>query len=201
MNRKEHWENIYTTKQPNEVSWTQAIPETSLSLISELNLNTNASIIDIGGGDSNTKDHLLKLGFTNLSVLDISKAAIDRAKKRLGAKAHLVQWIVSDIVEFSPNQVYDIWHDRAVFHFLTSKEDIDTYKQLVENHAKNMVLGTFATNGPFKCSGLTITQYDKAKFKETFSPSFSIKKFRSQTHATPFDTTQKFVYALFRNEV
>ncbi len=200
MSNKEHWDKIYTTKQPNEVSWTQEVPETSLGLINDLNLDKNASIIDVGGGDSNLVDHLLQLGYTNLSVLDISKAAIDRAKKRLGEKASNVQWIVSDIVEFTPNKIYDIWHDRAVFHFLTSTKDINTYKNLVANHAKNIVLGTFAKDGPLKCSGLEITQYDKTSIDRTFCPPFHILNFKRETHTTPFETTQNFVFAVLENQ-
>lgn len=201
MSNKEHWEKIYTTKQPHEVSWTQEVPETSLTLIAELKLDKNASIIDIGGGDSYLVDHLLDLGYTNLSVLDISNAAIDRAKIRLGEKANMVEWIVSDIVEFVPNRSYDLWHDRAVFHFLNTSEDILTYKQLVTNHAKNVVLGTFAKDGPIKCSGLEITQYDKASINETFKPGFSMINFLTQTHTTPFNTTQNFVFASLKNQL
>ena len=199
MNRKEHWEKIYTTKQPHEVSWTQKIPEPSLHLISELHLAKDAAIIDIGGGDSNLVDHLLSLGYTNISVLDISTAAIERAKNRLGDKAKEVNWIVSDILEFAPDISYDLWHDRAVFHFLTSKLEVDTYTQLVGTNAKNIVLGTFAINGPIKCSGLDITPYDKTKFEETFAQNFKVLKCVDHLHKTPFETTQKFVFALLKS--
>ncbi|MBT8327483.1 MAG: class I SAM-dependent methyltransferase [Bacteroidia bacterium] len=201
MNRKDHWEKIYTTKLPHEVSWTQDVPKTSLSLISELNLDPSVSIIDIGGGDGNFVDHLLELGYQNITVLDISEAAIERAKSRLGSKAKNVKWIVSDILEFKPNQMYNLWHDRAVFHFLTSEVEIDSYKQLVSANATNIVLGTFATDGPLKCSGLAISQYNEEKIRETFSPPYRISKFVTQIHKTPFETTQNFVFALLKREL
>ncbi len=196
-NNKEHWENIYSTKQPNEVSWTQEKPEISLNFIEQFNLPKSAAIIDVGGGDGNLVDHLLDLGYENITVLDISENAIKRAKIRLGEKANKVTWIVSDITEFKPKQSYDIWHDRAVFHFLTSKEDISTYVNLVNQYARNIVIGTFSTEGPLKCSGLEITQYNKqsmiALFEETFNNIDTLIK----DHTTPFNTTQNFIFCSF----
>jgi len=129
-NTKEHWDNIFTTKKYNEVSWSQEIPKTSLELIKKSTVDKKTKIIDIGGGDSKLVDYLLKDGFTNLTVLDISQTAINRAKERLGQESSKVKWFVSDILDFKPIKKYDIWHDRASFHFLTQKEEIEMYRPL-----------------------------------------------------------------------
>jgi SAM-dependent methyltransferase len=195
-NLKEHWEKVYATKTPQEVSWTQERPAISLDFISSFQLEKSASIIDIGGGDSLLVDFLLDLGYTNLSVLDISAHAIERAKVRLGEKASLVTWIVSDINDFEPLQNYDLWHDRAAFHFLTTQKDIERYVELVSKHAKQLVIGTFSTNGPFKCSGLEITQYDENELGQLFGPhGFEVQTTKREDHMTPFGTTQNFVFA------
>jgi SAM-dependent methyltransferase len=197
-NLKEHWENVYATKTPQEVSWTQERPTISLDFIASFQLKKSASIIDIGGGDSLLVDFLLDLGYTNISVLDISAHAIDRAKVRLGEKASLVTWIVSDINEFEPIQNYDLWHDRAAFHFLTTQKDIGRYVELVSKHAKQLVIGTFSTNGPFKCSGLEITQYDENELGQLFGlGGFEVQTTKREDHMTPFGTTQNFVFASF----
>ena len=193
---KEHWETVYATKTPQEVSWTQEKPTISLDFISSFQLDKSASIIDIGGGDSLLVDFLLDLGYTNISVLDISSHAIERAKVRLGEKASLVTWIVSDINDFEPLQNYDLWHDRAAFHFLTNQRDIERYVKLVSNHVKQLVIGTFSTNGPFKCSGLEITQYDENELGQLFGPlGFEVQTTKREDHMTPFGTTQNFVFA------
>ena len=195
-NLKEHWENVYATKTPQEVSWTQERPTISLDFIASFQLEKSSSIIDIGGGDSLLVDFLLDLGYTNLSVLDISAHAIERAKVRLGEKASLVTWIVSDINDFEPLQNYDLWHDRAAFHFLTTQKDIERYVELVSKHVKQLVIGTFSTNGPFKCSGLEITQYDEKELDELFgSHGFELKTTKREDHQTPFASTQNFVFA------
>jgi len=197
-NLKEHWEKVYATKTPQEVSWTQERPAISLDFIASFQLEKSASIIDIGGGDSLLVDFLLDLGYTNLSVLDISAHAIERAKVRLGEKASLVTWIVSDINDFEPLQNYDLWHDRAAFHFLTSKKDIGRYVELVSKYAKQLVIGTFSTNGPFKCSGLEITQYDENELGQLFGfHGFEVQMTKREDHMTPFGTTQNFVFASF----
>ena len=197
--RKEHWETVYATKTPQEVSWTQEKPSISLDFISSFQLDKSASIIDIGGGDSSLVDFLLDLGYTNISVLDISAHAIERAKVRLGERASLVQWIVSDINDFQPEFTYDVWHDRAAFHFLTQPSDIHHYASLVANHAKNMIVGTFSTGGPLKCSGLEITQYDEISLVELFqAQGFECIETKREDHQTPFGTSQNFVFASFR---
>jgi len=164
QDRINHWQNIYKTKHLNEVSWYQPTPSISLKLIANLNLSKSAKIIDIGGGDSFLVDYLLELGYTNISVLDISEEAILRAKSRLGSNASKVTWITSDIVTFKPTEEYDIWHDRATFHFLTENQDIEKYKELVSStisNIGNVIIGTFAIDGPKKCSGIDIKQYSK----------------------------------------
>jgi 2-polyprenyl-3-methyl-5-hydroxy-6-metoxy-1,4-benzoquinol methylase len=195
MSNKKHWENIYTTKTPQEVSWTQEVPQTSLDLIAKFDLPKFAHIIDIGGGDSLLVDHLLALGYTNVSVLDISEAAIERAKKRLGEQANKVTWIVKDITKFSPGQSYDLWHDRAVFHFLTNEIHIDSYLDKVSKYTRHLVLGTFSKTGPLKCSGLEIKQYNVEDIQNTFAKEFQIMESFYQDHITPFDTIQNFTFA------
>ena len=196
---KSHWENVFATKNPNEVSWTQTYPTTSMKYIESLQLSKSANIIDIGGGDSNLVDALLENGYENIWVLDISEFALERAKKRLGKKANKVHWIVSDITEFETNIKFDFWHDRAVFHFLTEEENIDKYVALVNKNSAdngNFLLGTFSENGPLKCSGLEIKQYSEVSMKETFSDSFEAVKCFTEDHITPFNTIQNFQWNL-----
>ena len=200
-NNKSHWENVFATKNPNEVSWTQKYPKTAMNYLENLNLSKTANIIDIGGGDSNLVDVLLEKGFQNIWVLDISEFALERAKKRLGDKADLVHWIVADITEFKPEVKFDFWHDRAVFHFLTSEASIDKYKTIIENAINkegNFLLGTFSEKGPLKCSGLEIKQYSENSMKHTFSESFEAVKCFTENHTTPFDTVQNFQFCGFK---
>ena len=199
MSNKTHWENIYDTKLPNEVSWTQEKPETSLQLIANCKLPKTAKIIDIGGGDSNLVDHLLEQGFENITVLDISEKAIERAKLRLGKASEKVKWIVSDITEFHPNESYDVWHDRATFHFLTETEQIEKYKKLIQGYANNqLIMATFSNNGPLKCSGLEIKQYAIEDLVSLFCNEFKIIDSFYQDHQTPFYTMQNFVFCSFK---
>ncbi|MBN8783622.1 MAG: class I SAM-dependent methyltransferase [Terrimonas ferruginea] len=197
--RKDHWEKIYETKQPHEVSWTQSRPAISLEMIRQTGIARHAAIIDIGGGDSNLVDHLLEEGYTNITVLDISAAAIERAKKRLGLKASLVKWIVTDILDFKPSEQYELWHDRAAFHFLTNKNAIGRYRQLVAQAVTNYaIVGTFSVEGPKKCSGLEISQYDEQTLPAVFSATGMKKIFcKREDHHTPFGTTQNFVFCSF----
>ena len=199
FNKKEHWENIYSTKELNEVSWYQPTPETSLKFIKKLNLPLDAKIIDIGGGDSFLVDNLLELGYTNISVLDISEKAIDKAKKRLGTLANNVTWIVSDIVDFTPTKEYDLWHDRAAFHFLTNQQDINHYIEIVSNYLSlsgYFILGTFSKKGPLKCSGIEITQYDDEDLIRLFRKLRLIQSINLE-HPTPFETSQSFTFCCF----
>ncbi len=196
-NRQAHWENVYQTKSPNEVSWTQEIPKTSLEFIRGIENYRNKCIIDVGAGDSNLVDFLLSDGCQNITVLDISAKAIERAKTRLGALSDKVNWIVCDVVDFIPTQNFDIWHDRAAFHFLTQKHEIDSYKNTVANWVNgNLIIGTFSTEGPKKCSGLAICQYDAPKLASVF-PYFNLQNSLTENHQTPFGTQQHFVFAQF----
>lgn len=200
MDRKNHWETVYKTKNPDEVSWTQDFPQTSLDFIRSFNLAKKAKIIDVGGGDSKLVDFLLEEGFENISVLDISGKAIERAKKRLGDQAQKVNWIESDITEFKPKETYDLWHDRAAFHFLTLPEQIQTYVDLAQKTvAGYMILGTFSTNGPKKCSGLDIKQYDESQMETIFN-HFEKLECRLEDHITPFGTKQHFIFCSFKRK-
>jgi len=198
INRKKHWETVYETKQPNEVSWTQENPKTSLDFIHETRLGKSAKIIDIGGGDSKLVDFLLNEGYENITVLDISEKALEKAKKRLGKNAAKVNWIVSDITEFEPENIYDIWHDRATFHFLTTSEQIKKYVGITEKWVTHfLIIGTFSENGPKKCSGLEIKQYSEIEMENQFSNSFKKLKCINEDHITPFETIQNFIFCAF----
>ncbi|MFV8342919.1 class I SAM-dependent methyltransferase [Flavobacterium sp. XS2P39] len=202
-NNKSHWENVFATKNPNEVSWTQKYPKTSMDYLESLNLSKIANIIDIGGGDSNLVDALIEKGYENIWVLDISEFALERAKKRLGDKADKVHWIISDITEFKPQVIFDFWHDRAVFHFLTEQESINKYIAIVNNAMAdngNFLLGTFSENGPLKCSGLEIKQYSENEMELTFSENFEVIKCFTENHITPFDTVQDFQFCGFKKK-
>ncbi|GAA4073896.1 class I SAM-dependent methyltransferase [Flavobacterium cheonanense] len=201
--KKEHWEKVFATKQETEVSWYQQMPETSINFFIENSIPKEAKIIDIGGGDSYLIDNLLEMGYQNLFLLDISANAIERIKNRLGAKAENVTFIVSDIVDFQPETTFDVWHDRASFHFLTNENEITIYKELVSNAIASkgfLFLGTFSENGPLKCSGLEITQYSEAKFDAIFGSDFEKIKCFEENHQTPFDTNQNFIFCSFKKK-
>lgn len=196
--KKAHWENVYETKGPEQVSWTQAVPKTSLDFIHSFNLPKTAAIIDIGGGDSRLVDYLLEEDFINITVLDISAKAIEKAKERLGKKAVKVTWIVSDINEFNPTAQYDLWHDRAAFHFLTTPQQIEHYVAIATKSVTGyLVIATFSENGPKKCSGLDITQYNEQGLEATFTEGFVKKKCLTEEHTTPFNTIQNFIFCSF----
>jgi len=200
LKRKNHWENIYQTKALNEVSWYQEKPETSLYFFEKFQVPLDAKIIDIGGGDSFLVDHLLKLGYTDLSVLDISEASLGRAKIRLGEDADKVKWIVSDIVTFVPIEKYDVWHDRAAFHFLSTENEVAAYTKVVKNNLQDnglLIVGTFSENGPLKCSGIEIKQYSQTQLSHVFEDSFKKIECFNVDHATPFNTTQNFTFCSF----
>lgn len=201
FDRKKHWENIYQTKELKDVSWFQPTPETSLDFIKQFNVPTTAKVIDIGGGDSFLVDHLLDLGYQDISVLDISSAAIDRAKQRLGDKAKNVKWLVADAATFKPTEKYDFWHDRAAFHFLTDEQEISNYLQTAQqniNPTGVLVIGTFSEQGPKKCSGIEIKQYSETTMTDRLRKFFEKIKCISVNHKTPFDTIQNFVFCSFR---
>jgi 2-polyprenyl-3-methyl-5-hydroxy-6-metoxy-1,4-benzoquinol methylase len=201
MSKRSHWQQVYQTKSATDVSWFQAVPQQSLDFIKSFNLDKTAAIIDIGGGDSLLADELLKLGYTNITVLDISAAAIKKAKARLGATAKNVKWIVSDILDFAASEKYDCWHDRATFHFLTNAADTEQYVQIANSAVSEngkIVVATFSTEGPLKCSGLPVKQYNESLLSQTLQRWF--KKIRCITtdHLTPFNTLQNFIFCSFK---
>lgn len=198
--RKEHWEAVYLNKPLETAGWYQPVPEPSLSLIAHLNLPVEARIIDIGGGDSLLADHLLGRGYRNLTVLDISEAAIERAQKRLGPLATHVEWLVSDVLDFEAGPCYDLWHDRAAFHFLTSGEEQAAYLQTAARAlcpGGNLIVGTFSDKGPTRCSGLEIQQYSAPAMERFFSREFRPTGFREAEHHTPVGATQHYLFGTF----
>ncbi len=201
FDRKKHWKTIYQTKELKEVSWYQPIPETSLYFFRELQLPTTAKVIDVGGGDSFLVDHLLDLGYSDITVLDISALAIERAKQRLGERAKNVTWIVADAAAFTPSEKYDIWHDRAAFHFLTEEADISNYLQTARQYIRAqgvLVIGTFSEQGPKKCSGIAIRQYSETSLPERLKGDFEKIECKTVDHNTPFGTVQNFLFCSFR---
>lgn len=203
MDKKEHWENIYSTKKLSSVSWYQEKPITAIQYLKELKVAKDAAIIDVGGGDSFFVDYLLNEGFSNISVLDISEKSLERAKKRLGAKAEKVKWIATDASQFNSEAKYDFWYDRAAFHFLTKENDIANYlvslKQSLSKNA-HVVIGTFSENGPTKCSGIEIKQYSATDLERVFSSQLNCISCQNVDHPTPFDTIQNFTFCAFTNK-
>ena len=201
FNKKKHWETIYQTRNLTEVSWFQPIPETSLQFIKELNLPLNSKIIDIGGGDSYLVDYLLRMGYIDVSVLDISEASIRKAKTRLGNLSEKIKWICADVSNYHSNEKYDLWHDRAAFHFLNQEAEIKSYLKLL-NGALNpgglLVMGTFSKQGPTKCSGLAVKQYSEKSLSELFSEGLEKIKCRRVDHITPTNAIQNFIFCSFR---
>jgi len=200
---KLHWDNVYYNKNENEVSWYQKISKTSLDHIKSLNLNLDSKIIDVGAGESRLVDNLLDLGFNNIDVLDISKKSIEKAKNRLGEKSEKINWIVSDINDFVSNNKYDLWHDRAAFHFLKDSSQINNYVELANsslNSKGKIILGTFSSNGPLKCSGLEISRYNSSSINEIFKKHFILLNHRISIHPTPFDTFQEFLFTVFEKK-
>jgi 2-polyprenyl-3-methyl-5-hydroxy-6-metoxy-1,4-benzoquinol methylase len=199
--RKSHWEKIYETRSPQEVSWFQQYPKTSMDFVDLFSLKKDSAIIDIGGGDSHFVDALLEAGFNDVTVLDISEKAIEKAKLRLGNKAALVNWIVSDIVDFVSDKKYDFWHDRAAFHFLVQEAQADKYVEIANKGIREngvLILGTFSENGPKKCSGLEIKQYSEVSMSAKFEKYFNRVKCITEDHRTPFDTIQNFLFCSFK---
>lgn len=198
MNKQEHWENVYQTKGRDEVSWFREHLETSLRMITNTGVGKDAAIIDVGGGNSTLVDDLLANGFADVSVLDISSKAIADSKERLGAKANEVNWVAADITDVElPTDYLDVWHDRAVFHFLTAAEDRRKYVELVMRSVKpggHVIVASFSLKGPQKCSGLDVVRYSPETMHDEFGNSFDLVESIGETHNTPFGTTQDFVY-------
>ena len=192
-----HWNNLYSSKKLEEVSWYQKIPQTSLDFIYKANLSKDDAIIDIGGGDSFLIDNLINDGFTNLTVLDISKLAIDRAKVRLGNDAKKVEWVVCDVKNFISKKKYVLWHDRAVFHFMKNTSDIkEYYSSLLSGiiDSGSVVLGTFSENGPDRCCALDVCKYSINELSLLFSKDFSLTEGKNTLHKTPTGLTQSFTF-------
>jgi SAM-dependent methyltransferase len=201
MDAVTHWNETYTTKAENQVSWFQARPDRSLAFIESAPPNRKASIVDIGGGASRLIDALLAEGYADLTVLDISAAALDRSKTRVGARAKEVFWIVANITEWRPLRVWDVWHDRAVFHFLTDAAGQDAYINALKHGTapgSTVILATFALTGPERCSGLPVQRYSPETLAARLGADFALSAQAAETHATPFGSTQDFTYAVFK---
>jgi SAM-dependent methyltransferase len=201
FDRKKHWENIYQNKSIDEVSWYQSTPTASLDLVKQFKLPKTVKIIDLGGGDSFFVDHLLNLGYQDITVLDISEKAIERAKQRLGEKAGRVKWIITDAAQFHSSEKFGLWHDRATFHFLTDKQEIENYLDRARRNiipAGYLVIGTFSELGPKKCSGIDIKQYSERSMTNLLKNFFKKIKCISIDHKTPFNTIHNFIFCSFR---
>ena len=204
MDAKAHWNRVYNTKTPDAVSWYRQHLETSLALIDSAAGGPSASVIDVGAGESTLVDDLLTRGYQNITVLDVSQTAIDVTRKRLGVAARNVRWLVADItrVELEPCS-YDVWHDRAVFHFLTGIEQRAAYVRSVARSVKrggHVIVSTFGPEGPTKCSGLHVVRYDADSLHDQFGARFHLVKSSQELHRTPFGTTQQFLYCYCRVE-
>ena len=199
MDNKKHWENIYQKKEIDGVSWYQKVPIESLQLIKKYSISNSDKIIDIGCGKSFLADNLLELNYTNISLIDISSNALKEVKERLQNKS--LNFIETDILNFNSNDKYDIWHDRAVFHFITNPEGIEKYISLCNeyiNKGGNLIIGTFAEDGPLKCSGLEIKRYSVEQISDLFEESFELVENFKMLHNTPFDTEQSFSFCVLR---
>ena len=198
--RTAHWQQIYATKPLESTSWYQPIPHTSLALIASLNLPKDTPILDVGGGDSFLAEHLLNLGYTDITVLDISEKALERAQVRMGKQTSAVNWICCDITGFQPSRTYGLWHDRAAFHFLHNPQDQSAYKavqRLATSCGAHAIIGTFSTRGPLKCSGIEIQQYSATSLAEAFADTWRTQETLLVEHPTPFETIQEFAFGVF----
>ena len=199
--RHSHWENVYASKGESEVSWFQESPAPSLALIAEVGAAPTSAIIDIGGGASRLVDHLIEQGFSDVTVLDLSAAALDAAKARLGERGSRAHWLVADATNWQPSRTYDLWHDRAAFHFLTEARDQEAYIARLRQALKiggHAIMATFALDGPEKCSGLPVERYDAARLGQTLGPGFELKRSHRNDHATPWGSHQLFQFSVFQ---
>lgn len=199
--RQAHWQNVYQTRGEREVSWFQETPTISLDLIHATGVGADAAIIDIGGGASSLVDALLAEGFRSLSVLDVSEKALATVRSRLGLRAKDVAWIVADVTAWRPDKSYDLWHDRAAFHFLTASGDRAAYAECVQNAVRpggHVIIGTFAPDGPERCSGLPVVRHDATSIGEVLGPSFKIIESRRHDHQTPGGAIQRFQFSRYQ---
>ncbi|MEC8367482.1 MAG: SAM-dependent methyltransferase [Bacteroidota bacterium] len=198
---KSHWENIYSSKNEDGVSWFQEYPKTSIDLIEKYSSNKSISIVDIGSGRSRILKNLIENEYDDLTYLDISQEACSKSKISLGNNKDLVQWYVVNVLDFNTEYNFSIWHDRAVFHFIISKEDVEKYKQVALHNIVEggyLILGTFSENGPEKCSGLNVSRYSPESLKKIFNPEFKMIESFTIDHKTPFDTNQNFLFSIFK---
>ena len=202
--KKRYWEKIYQSRNLVESGWYQSIPESSLQLIAASKISKNGRILDVGGGDSLLVDHLLGSGYKDITVLDISERAIERAQKRLGALAEKVKWICTDITNFEVDTPFDLWHDRACLHFLTDQQELKLYKQKAVQSISNdgtLIVGAFSKTGPTKCSGLPVHQYDVDALKKLFSVEFKGEENIDTIHVTPSNVNQNYVFCRFKRKI
>ena len=200
FDKKKHWENIYLNKKAQDLSWFQTTPDTSINFLKQFKIPKAAKIIDVGGGDSFFVDFLLDLGYEDITVLDISEIALNKAKQRLGNNASKVKWILADAASFVPIEKYDFWHDRAAFHFLTKEVEIDNYVNSIQTAITPggvLVIGTFSENGPKACSGIAIKQYSEKTMAERLAKFFKKIKCITVNHYTPLNTIQNFIFCSF----
>ena len=201
MDRQEYWNQIYQTKGSQDVSWYQRRPDLSLALIAASGVGKDAGIIDVGGGASTLVDFLLNDGYTRLAVLDLSGVALSHSRTRLGARADRVEWFEADVTSFQPPHRFDLWHDRAVFHFLTAADDRSEYEATLRrtlHPGGTVVLSTFALEGPPQCSGLDVMQYDESSILAELGAEFQLQEVRRETHVTPWQSEQQFIYFRFQ---
>lgn len=200
---KDHWEGLYAQKKPAQVSWYQSHPQHSLSLIGDTGIGTAASIIDVGGGASTVVDHLLQAGYRDITILDIARTAIERAQQRLGDLSQQITWVEGDITDYSPGRTFDIWHDRAVFHYLTLDSDRDFYLKAMHSSLKpggQVIIATFSDIGPSQCSGLDIMRYNPESLSLALGSALHLVETLTEEHRTPEGGLQQFVYCRFRHD-
>lgn len=197
--RQAHWQQVYTSKEEDQLSWHEDAPALSLALLAEAGLRPEMAVVDIGGGTSRLVDALVARGQAHVTVLDLSGAALETAKSRLGGAGH-VEWVAGDVTDWQPKRSYDLWHDRAAFHFLTAPEDQQAYVRVMSRALKTggrAVIGTFAPDGPEKCSGLPVARYDAASLQAVLGERFSLVSTRRHAHTTPWGAEQRFQFSTF----
>jgi len=202
--RKAHWEHVYSSKDPTEVSWYQGTPQLSLRMIAATGVESGGAIIDVGGGASTLVDNLLDSGYSDVTVLDIASAALQRSRARLGDAAKKVTWIEQDILHFEPNRSFELWHDRAVFHFLTEKNQQRHYADLLQKAIEpggRVILATFGPDGPERCSGLPVQRYSTEKLSGLLEPAFELQAQALEEHKTPGGSVQQFLYTCWKARV
>jgi SAM-dependent methyltransferase len=199
--RQQHWENVYATKHEQEVSWFEHNPALSLDLIKDAGYGPTAVVVDVGGGASHLVDALLSTNLAGITVLDLSANALDIARARLGKASEHVKWVVSDVTAWTPDRAYDVWHDRAAFHFLTEAADQTAYVAVLRAALKPggvAIIGTFALDGPEKCSGLLVTRHDEHSLGQILGEDFELVAMRRYEHQTPWQSVQRFQFSTFR---